>query len=1308
MRRALALLGLLVVCGPPVHPKATAERAPRTWRLERDVDGRVERFRAPGGRWARFAFDAPGRLISVEYADGAVTAYGYDADGRLDSMTDGSGTTTYHYDAFDQLAAIEAPNLPRTDYERDVRGRLLRVALPDGWQLEYAYDLMDRLTEVRSPVGAVSYTYYTDSRVAGVSHPQTVRRLPNGVITTWTYDADMSLVGLRHDGPEGLLAGWSYAVDALGRIASIRDAVTGIEATYAYDDLNQLVGVFEGGQPTERFEYDDESNRRSSRGRSDQHTFTHDGFNQLTAVDDKDVVHDAGGLLRHDDSTSPARHFEFDGAGRLVRARAGDREVEYRYDGNGKLVERREGEDHSQRLYAEIAGVPQLLAEYRDGNADAHYLLAPQNLGVRHGMGEVQFFLEDHLGSVRVVTDAGGRVVSRSRFSAFGAPAGPEGSKIRFGFTGAWHDPTTGLVHLGARWYEPRWGRFISPDAWLGAIASLPTLNRYVYAANDPVNWFDPSGTQPQPKGPDPLPPLPLWDLERRLEIGRDLIDQRIQQNFQLMGRHPSDPFRVVKGWSANFGWQFLAEMWSFGLGSTLQVQKMGTTWGEHLSDPSRVTTADALWETGLVAWDFGTMAAPALKSLSSTRLTTAALSRTGLLESAIARGTTGQLNRAAVRGIKTFKGAVKATDAYKTLGGLRDEAARSLDAYDAMHHRTNPPDAGGVWLAALAEGLDGFGNIDGISLDPVSDRLFLLGRRRRGVDVSIRPGDLAVAFHAVMDGQWPGVSIDPPEDDPRSDVHHYRYIGPTEFTHFGDVMAYADRWMKVIGIGEDNENPGTFVRPEIAGFRDQFDLGFRRNWVGETWNRFWLVPGEIRWEISPDGRTILCKRASIRVRTQVMEVRNGRLTDAHGSRDRAAEDFADWFTEHYDDLAVEYPVYEELRQLAKLVSLVEWLATELPRHQFEALAESLHAEFVETDKTTPALHRSRAKDGQQITIFGGVDLRPPMRPSRLPRSRVAEAIGEKLAVLGGRDTGFVATGHSSYQAVPLPLPRGNAIGFARLSPGVGRSSSRGLEWKTQRRVGGRGYSRSLRRDGEEVYRESYDHSNRRYTRTFSKDRVEEVTVSESGRPLRGTVTSATDGTQVDVRFDSAGRLVSIEDPAGGVHQWHRANDLLESITVPSGSYRFRRPEKGVLEVTTPAGRMLRLEGPNERELTAVSYRSEAGTSEWRRGSREADNWELRHAGRVQIELASDGRGTVSVSSGGRRAFHQLGEGGSVIRTPTGRQITTRRSSRGNLEEVREYPPGSNPQETPSRDLTGSRRTDEKASEFEEGMKREG
>lgn len=49
------------------------------------------------------------------------------------------------------------------------------------------------------------------------------------------------------------------------------------------------------------------------------------------------------------------------------------------------------------------------------------------------------------------------------------------------------YDPETGLLYLNARYMDPAFGRFVSPDDWDPVLEGVGT-NRYAYAGNDPVN----------------------------------------------------------------------------------------------------------------------------------------------------------------------------------------------------------------------------------------------------------------------------------------------------------------------------------------------------------------------------------------------------------------------------------------------------------------------------------------------------------------------------------------------------------------------------------------------------------------------------------------------------------------------------------------------------------------------------------------------------------------------------------------------------------------------------------------------------
>lgn len=61
-------------------------------------------------------------------------------------------------------------------------------------------------------------------------------------------------------------------------------------------------------------------------------------------------------------------------------------------------------------------------------------------------------------------------------------------------YTGGIYDQESGQYYLNARYYDPSSGRFLTEDSYRGEIGHPDTLHLYVYCANDPVNYVDPSG----------------------------------------------------------------------------------------------------------------------------------------------------------------------------------------------------------------------------------------------------------------------------------------------------------------------------------------------------------------------------------------------------------------------------------------------------------------------------------------------------------------------------------------------------------------------------------------------------------------------------------------------------------------------------------------------------------------------------------------------------------------------------------------------------------------------------------------------
>ncbi len=63
-------------------------------------------------------------------------------------------------------------------------------------------------------------------------------------------------------------------------------------------------------------------------------------------------------------------------------------------------------------------------------------------------------------------------------------------------FTGQMLDGT-GLYQMGARWYDPVIGRWISPDAVVPDLKNPQSLNRYSYSFNNPIRYVDRDGHDP-------------------------------------------------------------------------------------------------------------------------------------------------------------------------------------------------------------------------------------------------------------------------------------------------------------------------------------------------------------------------------------------------------------------------------------------------------------------------------------------------------------------------------------------------------------------------------------------------------------------------------------------------------------------------------------------------------------------------------------------------------------------------------------------------------------------------------------------
>ena len=139
--------------------------------------------------------------------------------------------------------------------------------------------------------------------------------------------------------------------------------------------------------------------------------------------------------------------------------------------------------------------------------------------------GEVLYYHTDNFGTPMAMTDKNGKVVWRADELPFGeeyeTQETPERNNRRF--LGKQLDKETGLVSMGARYLDPKTGRFTQPDP-VGLVdpatgkvnqemlLNPQRLNRYVYALNNPYKYVDPEGNSAKRIEDNPANPYEMTE----------------------------------------------------------------------------------------------------------------------------------------------------------------------------------------------------------------------------------------------------------------------------------------------------------------------------------------------------------------------------------------------------------------------------------------------------------------------------------------------------------------------------------------------------------------------------------------------------------------------------------------------------------------------------------------------------------------------------------------------------------------------------------------------------------------------------
>ena len=204
---------------------------------------------------------------------------------------------------------------------------------------------------------------------------------------------------------------------------------------------------------------------------------------------------EAGNTTTRDVGDDAVQTLTWDAEGELAQVTAGSATDSYTYTADGERLVRRQG--GSTTVY--LPGGQELTATGGTVKATRYYSFNGQVVAVRTGPGTtaVSTLVADHHGTAGLSIANTTRQVSRRYTDPYGAPRGtaPASWAGDHGFLDKPVDDT-GLVQVGARYYDPALGRFISVDPVMD-LADPQQWHGYAYANNNPITWSDPTGLRP-------------------------------------------------------------------------------------------------------------------------------------------------------------------------------------------------------------------------------------------------------------------------------------------------------------------------------------------------------------------------------------------------------------------------------------------------------------------------------------------------------------------------------------------------------------------------------------------------------------------------------------------------------------------------------------------------------------------------------------------------------------------------------------------------------------------------------------------
>jgi RHS repeat-associated protein len=463
----------------------------------------TEAFGTPEAKTTQYTYTKRGLLSQTIKPDGIILERNYDACRNLISLTSSNRSIAYayRYNALGQL--IESQDLNTNLFTRrtlDPKGRILEEALANGLVLASDYDDRGRRIELVLPDRS-SIAYDRDPL-----HLRKVMRKDAQGFTLYThlykeYDLAGNLLSSDLIGNLGVI---DFNIDPLGRTSGVRspyfsqeilssDAVGNItelqtlneQATFTYDDLYQVIE--ETGRFAHRYQFDSHNNRLQK----DTQRYEHNALHQFV-----DHTYDRNGNPK---TYRDARLF-YDALDRLISIQAPQLRIDLTYDSFHrrltKTVAVLQGNiwQETERLFFIYDDLNEIGATDASGRIVQLRVLgqtprAEIGAAVALELNDKPYaVISDLIGNTACLIAPEDQSSQTYLYGAFGDTAALNTSvQSPWQFASKRLDAETGLIFYGRRYYDPIFGRWLTPDPK----GFVDGMNLYAFVLNNPVNEID-------------------------------------------------------------------------------------------------------------------------------------------------------------------------------------------------------------------------------------------------------------------------------------------------------------------------------------------------------------------------------------------------------------------------------------------------------------------------------------------------------------------------------------------------------------------------------------------------------------------------------------------------------------------------------------------------------------------------------------------------------------------------------------------------------------------------------------------------